>query len=290
MGAKHILIVDDEESILTVLKGSLKKMGADYQVTTATDGFTALDRLKEREFDLVISDYRMAEMDGMELLEAVRYLQPQAHIIMMTAYHNSILASEVRKLQAYRYLTKPLQINEFRQVIREALGVTTAPSKSILVLSDERYQHLNRLLEQLRVDVSARCIFLTDAEGGTIARTGDTEKMPIEQVASLLGGGIATLLEAGRVIDGDMETINLAYREGKHEYLYAINVGQRLLLILIIDRTPYSSRLGAVWYYVQQTALTLLKKLQEAEYASPQQVFHEAIDQAFDDELDKLFQ
>jgi CheY-like chemotaxis protein len=290
VSTKHILIVDDEESILTVLKGSLKKLGTDYQVVTAHDGFAALDRLKEQKFDLVISDYRMTEMDGLELLEAVRYLQPKARVIMMTAYHNSALATEVRKLQAYHYLTKPLKISEFRRVVQEALGVSMTGQQGILVLSDERCRRFNHILEKLRVDVSARCVFLTDAEGRTISQTGDTEKIRLEQVASLLGGGIATLLEAGRMIDNDADAINLAYREGKQDYLYAINIGQHLLMILIIDRTQYSSRLGAVWHYVQQVALTLRHELEQAEYANPQQVFQEGVDQAFNAEIDKLFQ
>ncbi len=293
MSVKHILIVDDEESILTVLKGGLKKWGGNFQVMTAADGFIAMDRLKEQNFDLVISDYRMAEMDGLELLEAVRYLQPQARIIMMTAYHHQALASEVDKLEAFRYLTKPIKMSEFREVVQEALGLRQPPaqpsSSGILVLSDERCRQLNQILKQLRTEVSARCIFLTDAEGRAISQTGDTEKIRLEQVASLLGGGIATLLEAGRLIDNDPEAINLAYREGKQEYLYAINVGQHLLMIIIIDRTPYSSRLGAVWYYMQQAALTLRQELDKTEYTSPQQVFQAGVDQAFDAEIDKLF-
>jgi CheY-like chemotaxis protein len=289
MDSKHILIVDDEESILTVLKNSLKKLGPDYQVVTVKDGFAALNKLQQQSFDLVVTDFNMDKMDGLELMETIHYMQPKARIIMITAYGNEILESEAEHLQVYRYLTKPLEINVFRQVVQEALGDLTSHGSGILVLSDERYQLVNQLMEQLRTDVNARCLFLTDAEGRTIARTGDTEQLSVEEMASLLGGGIATLIEAGRFLDGDKDAINLAYREGKDEYLYAINIGQQLLLILIIDRGPYSSRLGSVWYYAQQTALTLRQVLDEAEYVNPRQVFSEAVDEAFDAEIDKLF-
>ena len=63
---------------------------------------------------------------------------------------------------------------------------------------------------------------------------------------------------------------------------------QQLLLILVIKRTPYSSRLGTVWYHAQQIASSLNQTLSKAEYTNPQRVFGEAIDQAFDTELDKL--
>ncbi len=289
MSTKRILIVDDEESILTVLKGSLKKLGSDYQVVTVTDGFSALDEILEQPFDLVVTDYNMAQMDGLELLEAVQYAQPEARIIMITAYGSDALEQEVLKLQAYRYLTKPLDINAFRQIVQEALENKISSHPGVLILSDEQYRQISQLLEQLRREVSGRCVFLTTAEGRTVARTGDTEQLPMEQIASLLGGGMATLVEAGRSLDGDDEAINLAYREGKNEYLYTLNVGKQMLLIIVINRGPYSSRLGSAWYYAQQTALTLQEKLSKIEQADPHQIFGNVVDDAFDVELDKLF-
>lgn len=288
MSSKRILIVDDEESILAVLKGSLKKLGPDYEVVTVTDGFAALDELLEQPFDLVVTDYNMAQMDGLELLEAVRYAQPNAKIIMITAYGSDSLEQEVRRLQAYHYLTKPLDIHSFRQIVQQALKGRSIKRSELLVLSDEQYRQINQSLEQLRSDVGARCVFLTNAEGRTIARTGDTEQLPVEQIASLLGGGIATLVEVGRSLDGDSDAINLAYREGKNEYLYALNVGNQMLMIIVINRTPYSSRLGSAWYYAQQTALSLRQKLSKLKQDDTRQLFEDTIDEAFDTELDKL--
>jgi CheY-like chemotaxis protein len=289
MSNKRVLIVDDEESILTVLKGSLKKLGPDYQVVTVTDGFAALDVLLEQPFDLVVTDYNMAQMDGLELMEAIRYAQPDARIIMITAYGCETLEREVERLKAFRYLTKPLDIHAFRKIVQEAFDNKVVGAPGVLVLSDEQYRQINQMLEQLRTDVGARCVLLTNPEGRTVARIGDTEELPLAQITSLLGGGIATLIEVGRSLDGDTEAINLAYREGKNEYLYALNVGQQMLLFLVIDRTPYSSRLGSAWYYAQQTALTLREKLSQTHQSNPQHVFNEAVDEAFDAELDKLF-
>ncbi len=232
----------------------------------------------------------MAQMDGLELLEAVRYAQPNAQIIMITAYGNDLVEDEVERLQAFRYLTKPLEISTFRQIVQDALKdtVTTIDQSKLLILSDEKYQELSQVLEQLGREVGARCLFLTDANGHIITKTGHTENLAMENISSLLGGGIATLIEAGRTMDGDTDAINLAYREGKGEDLYVVNVGQHFLLILIINRGPYSSRLGSVWYQARQVAVTLRDKLDEAEQTVPQQVFEQGLNQAFDSELDKL--
>lgn len=288
MSQKRILIVDDEESILTVLKGSLKKLGPDYQVVTVTDGFAALDNLLTEHFDLVVTDYNMAQMDGLELLEAIRYAQPDTKVIIITAYGNEMVESETRRLKAYRYLTKPLDVNAFRQIVQEALDDNLPRHPGILILSDDQFRRINRLLEQLRNNVSARCVFLTNTEGRTIAWTGETGQLPMEQIASLLGGGIATLLEIGRTLDDDPDVINLAYREGRQEYLYALNVGPQMLLIMVIKRGLYSTRLGSAWYYAQQTAVALRQALTQSGQTGPRHIFNGQVDEAFNQELDKL--
>ena len=111
----------------------------------------------------------------------------------------------------------------------------------------------------------------------------------VAEIASLLSGGMATLQAAGQALDQDSNAINLSYREGKRDNLYAINIGQQLLLILVIENSAYSSRLGSVWYYARQTAVSLRQTLGEAEYATAPQIFDEDMNQAFSDELDKLF-
>lgn len=290
MNKQRILIVDDEESILFVLKNSLRKLGEQYQIATATSGFHALEQLRQATFDLVVTDYRMNGINGLQLLASIRDIQPQTRVILITAYGNESLRSEAERLHAYRYLTKPLDIGVFRQIVQEALRGDVAVSRpGILILSDQRYQQALDLLTNLQGEVGARCIILTDANGQTIAQVGDVSHLQVAEIASLLSGGMATLQAAGQVLDQDTNAINLSYREGQRDNLYAINIGQQLLLILVIEHSAYSSRLGSVWYYARQTAVSLRQTLGEAEYATAPQIFDENTDQAFAAELDKLF-
>ncbi len=288
MAAKRILVVDDEKSLLFVLREKLERLDSSYEVFTASDGFAALKEMESHTFDLIITDYKMAGMDGLELLASIRFKQPNARVVLMTAYSSDALESEARRLQAYNYLTKPLDMKAFGALVQDALGEVAVSRPGILIMSDERYQRVHKLLEKLRMDASASCAFLADANGQSLARAGNVEKLPMEEIASLLGGGVATLMEVGRTLDGQSDAVNLIYREGKKEYLYATNVGQNLLLILLIDRTPYSTRLGSVWYYAQQTTADLCKVVGEAEYASPQDVFGDSANQDFGQEIDKL--
>lgn len=290
MNKKRVLIVDDEQSVLYVLKNSLRKLGDQFQVKTAEDGVDALALLHEQDFDLVVTDYRMAGMDGLELLEAVREIRPHTRVILITAYGSEKLEAEARRLEAYRYLTKPLDIEAFRRIVKESFQGDIAVSRpGVLVMSDERYRKVMALLESLQGDVGGRCIILTDANGQVIARSGDLANLHLEEMASLLSGSMATLQAAGQTLDGNEDTINLSYREGERDNLYAINIGQQLLLILVIENSRYSSRLGSVWYYARQTAVSLRQTLGEAEHATASHIFDDDFDNAFDDELDKLF-
>jgi len=289
---KRILIVDDEESVLFVLRKSLRKLGDEYEIATATSGFQALELLQSKSYDLVVTDYRMRGMDGLQLLDAVQTTHPHTRVVLITAYGNEALEAEAKRLNVYRYLTKPLNIGTFRSIVQEALasnGEVTAVRPGLLIMSDDRYRQVVTLLEQLQGDVGGRCIILTDANGQMIARTGDIATVQVSEIASLLSGSMATLQAAGQALDGEDTAINLSYREGKRDFLYVVNIGQHLLLILVIENGPYSSRLGSVWYYARQTAVTLRQKLGEVEYATTPPVFDNNMREEFEDELDKLF-
>ena len=286
---RRILIVDDEEALLTVLKGSLKKLGAEYEVLTVTNGPKALHLLKSYTFDVVVTDYHMAEMNGLELLEAIREIQPETKVIMITAYSTNELEAEARRLKAYEYLTKPLEIDSFREVVQSALDDIAISRPGILILSENRYRKAVTLLEQLQMDVGARCIMLADAGGRIIANVGDEGDLALDQIVPLMGGGISTLIEVGRTLDGNPDATTLTYREGDRENLYIINVGQQILLILVIDHASYSSRLGSVWYFARQTAVNLRQTVGDMDFSNaPQDFLERDLGDAFDDELDKL--
>jgi two-component system response regulator (stage 0 sporulation protein F) len=283
-----VLIVDDEDGVLSVLKNSLRKLGEQFRVSTAAGGEAALDMLIQRKYDLVVTDYKMAGMNGLELLEKVRAVHPETRVILMTAYGSAAVETEASRLQAYKYLAKPLEIEAFRQIVREAAGSAAADSSGILVLSDTDYREVDRVLCRLQGDVAARCILLADSEGRCLARAGNVEDLDLTQIAALLGGSMTTLDEAGKAVDPNTEGVNLAYREGKREDLYAVNVGS-FLLILVIDRGPFSSKLGSVWYSAQKAAAELREKFRSADFHTTENTLGQDMEQALYGELQKIF-
>lgn len=115
----RILVVDDEESIREFLEIMLKKEG--YDVVCAEDGLKALDVLKKKNVDMVISDLQMPNMTGIELLKSVRDQNSNVLFMMITAFGTTETAVEAMKLGAYDYITKPFKIDEVRINIANAL-------------------------------------------------------------------------------------------------------------------------------------------------------------------------
>ncbi|MDI6852743.1 MAG: endopeptidase La [Deltaproteobacteria bacterium] len=117
--ASRVLVVDDEEIARTNLEYILRKDG--YQVATAASGLEALDRLKEQDFDLVLTDLKMEKMDGLQLLESVKQTAPATDIIMITGYATVATAVDALRKGAAHYLSKPINLDELRSSVREII-------------------------------------------------------------------------------------------------------------------------------------------------------------------------
>jgi response regulator RpfG family c-di-GMP phosphodiesterase len=127
-----ILVVDDEPAIRDLLQEGLKDSG--YSCTIASDGYEALDRLREREFPLVLSDIDMPRMDGVKLLQALQTGHPDTEVIMITGVVDVEVALQAIRMGASDYITKPFNLEQVRFTIRKALD------KRRLILENREYQ------------------------------------------------------------------------------------------------------------------------------------------------------
>jgi len=115
---RRILIVDDEESFRSMLTVILKKEG--YEVESAANGEEGLQRLSASDFDHVLCDIRMPQMDGLEFLEESKKAGAEVPIIMMSAYGTVDTAIEAMKLGAYDYISKPFKPDEIILTLKKA--------------------------------------------------------------------------------------------------------------------------------------------------------------------------
>ncbi len=115
MEPAKILVVDDEKSILLLLREALGQWG--YQVKTASSGTEALEILRTELFDAMLSDVRMPDMSGLDLLREVRKQDESIEVVMMTGYPTIASAVQALKEGAYDYLSKPLILDELRHLM-----------------------------------------------------------------------------------------------------------------------------------------------------------------------------
>jgi len=119
MQEERILVVDDEEVICNVLERRLTREG--YSCTTANNGKEALNHFYKNSFSLIISDMKMPEMTGVELLQKVKAIDPKMKMIMVTAYPDIDLAVNAMRLGAYDFIIKPADLDLIVMSVKKAL-------------------------------------------------------------------------------------------------------------------------------------------------------------------------
>lgn len=115
----RILIADDEAIARENLEHVLRREG--YETVSVDGGEPAIAELEKGEFDLVMTDLRMQNVDGLQVLERTKELYPATEVIMITGYATVATAVEAMQKGAYHYLPKPYKIEEARVLVRKAL-------------------------------------------------------------------------------------------------------------------------------------------------------------------------
>ncbi|HSB31098.1 MAG TPA: endopeptidase La [Candidatus Sulfobium mesophilum] len=119
----QLLVVDDEEVARRNLEHILSK--ENYTVDTAANGVEALARLRESVYDVILTDFKMEKIDGMEVLEKTKAIAPHTQVIMITGYATIDTAVEAMKKGAFHYLAKPFKLDDVRETVRQALDSTS---------------------------------------------------------------------------------------------------------------------------------------------------------------------
>nr|WP_320117659.1 sigma-54 dependent transcriptional regulator [uncultured Marinifilum sp.] len=116
---KRILIIDDDATICLMLQGLLKRKK--FDADTVFSAGEAIKKLENEKFDLVLSDFRLPDFDGLELLQKIKAIHPRVPVIIMTSYADIRTAVSAIKMGAYEYVTKPLNPDEILLLINSAL-------------------------------------------------------------------------------------------------------------------------------------------------------------------------
>lgn len=171
-----VLIVDDEKNTREGLKTLLELHN--YEVDIASDGFQALDKVKMDLPDIVLTDLRMPEMDGIEVLKKIKVLHPDTIVIVLTAYGTVETAVQAMQNGAFHYLTKPINTNELLEILKKAVSMKKLEqeNKDLKKQIRENYefgeiiyssQEMKNIIETVKQAAPSNASFIITGESGT---------------------------------------------------------------------------------------------------------------------------
>lgn len=251
---KRVLVVDDEVVITMMLARKLSKMGNEYIVDIATNCDEALAKIRQESYALVISDYKMPGLSGLDLVRAIHKLSPNTKTVLITAYPTGSLRETLNYmgLDGYLdgYLEKPCTMEQIQEVVERALGCAKQVKRDGQIENDP-YRSGERTvppavrehLEELRLSTEARCILLLSSSG-----------YPVEIVGHVGDLDISDVLASATT---DFTSI---YQEGIEYDFYLHNLNGELLLAVVLDA---NSKAGMVRFYTKPAAAQLIPLLKD---------------------------
>ncbi|MBN2319548.1 MAG: sigma-54-dependent Fis family transcriptional regulator [Acidobacteria bacterium] len=162
---EEILVVDDEPQMLIAVQETLRRKG--YGITTAGSVMEALCRLKEKYYHLVLTDMRMPELSGLDLLKKVQSLSPQTPVVLLTAYGTIQNAVDAMRHGAYDYLLKPFSSEALERVVRRALDSIPQKNEKTAHTILTQDPDFSRTLELAAQAAATEATILIEAESGT---------------------------------------------------------------------------------------------------------------------------
>ena len=148
----RILVVDDEETVTFTIQGVLELDGHDVTATTSAE--TALELIRTQQFDAMLTDLRMDDMNGIDLLKELHSVSPDSVLIVLTGYASLDTAVEAMREGAYDYLVKPCDVLELRTTVTR--GLERARLAAQLRQRLEELEYANETIRALNLELEAR--------------------------------------------------------------------------------------------------------------------------------------
>jgi CheY-like chemotaxis protein len=269
---KHILVVDDDKSILRMLEFGLRKLGASYKISTAKDMSSALEEIEKQHFDLVLTDYMMPGMTGIDLARAVHSISPTTQVILMTAYGTNKLKDTSTHIGFDGYLDKPFDIDDVRELVQTKAKEAPPVRKSIENLepavaqagsnekarkkrakSASKSPSVPGLLDNLLSNAGARAVLLINTSGDPLKSAGHIDPKRATDIAARVAANFLHTADLSTLLE-NKGMFKSGFYEGDSYNMYVCDVNSVSLLVVIFDA---KLRPGVVWFYTKQIASEL---------------------------------
>ena len=235
--APTVLLVDDQRDIVRLLHSALDTLQVqEMEVIECPSGEEAMLEVGRRKIDLLVTDYRLAGMTGVELMQKIRQLQPEVRVVVVTGMSERKAREEILGAGAVAIFDKPIPLADFLDVVERNLGlVRTIFPPETEVRSDARRARISDLVANLRQDVKAGAAILLNDRGLVVARAGDLVDMSLEvSLLSALTAMAVAGLKAAR-----------SNRQERLDQYFVFPGGDQDLLLLVIDAGYFLLLAGA---------------------------------------------
>ncbi|HHJ06322.1 MAG TPA: response regulator [Anaerolineae bacterium] len=249
----RILVVEDHLEMQEVLKFYIKRIGDNYLVRAASDGFEALDILREDPFDLVITDYMMPGMDGLELIESIRALSPNVQVILTTALRGKTLEKLLAEAQVDYFLPKPYTPQDTQKMVLKALAAIPdaapkpPPSKRVVDKT------LHSELRHLRQETGAYACFVIASAGYVIAAETSDQELPVGSLASLVAANAKATAELSQLL-GNPQSFKASIHEGDTFNVASYSLSRGRILSIVFGKHV---KIGLVQHFARQAVAKL---------------------------------
>lgn len=232
MSVPCVLLVDDQREVIRLLHSTLDTLAHELDILEAPSGEEALLEASRRKIDLLVADYRLPGITGVELMRKVRVKYPDVRVILITGMTDRNSREDILNAGAAAVFNKPISMTDFLDVVERSLGLerTILPNES--PDDDGQHQTISNLLANFRQDISAQAVFLLSDRGRVLARAGDLKDNSME--ASLLSALMAIYsagLKVSRFIHQDTLESYYVFAGGDHDLLLIpVNAAYALLV------------------------------------------------------------
>lgn len=256
MAEKTVLVIDPDITIASIIKKSIVAFDPTVSVVIFSSYIEVQALLGSTSFDCLILDTNsLMEADLNDGSPGIDSIASPSKIVI-SGYPTDLSSLPEKYRTGFTLIQKPLDANQLTQSLKNIIGEVSTDIVQQVTLDSTQFHFCQGLVRRLRNHLGARMVLLSDTVGRILVSAGEAQETAHDLLCSLLGGSMASLIEASKSLD-DPSMVHLLFREGNNNDLYAINVGSSLFLVVVISKTSGFSRLGTTWYYGRQCSIHL---------------------------------
>ena len=231
--APTILLVDDQRDILRLLHSTLDTMGHQLDIIEAPSGEEALLEASRRHVDMLVAEYLLPGLNGIELMHKIRARHPEVKVILVTAMSERKAREDMLNAGAIALFDKPIPLADFLDVVERSLGLVRTIFPPETEKSTSNQNRLSDLLANFRQDIKAQAVFLLSDRGRVQARAGDLHDSSME--VSLLSALMAIYsvgLKVSKFVHQDQLNTYHVFSGGDYDLLLIpVDISYALLLV-----------------------------------------------------------